>query len=108
MHFKQDEKWAAFDVAQVREFKFSIRPTIDILDMQWDIYWSMGEDEPEKRPVLEAVNDSLTRAAIAALETGERRTFYHVAESFGAFGSSDSEPIRQFEWLWRMVYGEDE
>lgn len=107
MHFKQDESWAALDVAQVREFKFQNHPTVEILNVKWDLFWHIGDEDAEQRQLLEEINGSLTRAAIAAIETGEASTFYRVAQAFSAFGAADSEPLRQFAWLWEMVYGEE-
>lgn len=91
----------------LHKFYFSVTPTVSELDVKWDLYWHMGDDDPVHKTVLDSINDSLSSVAKIAIEQGDRDLFYKSASAFSAYGAGDSETTRQFEWLWEQVYGED-
>ncbi len=87
------------------EFERSVKVTH--LDIRWDLLWIMEDESPEFGKVLSDANDSLTRAAIAALENKNYQLWFDVADALANLGAADIEPIWQFRNLWHQAYGED-
>ncbi len=77
------------------------------LDITWQLYWSMGDNDPEIGRKLRKANDYLTKAAIRAIEEQEPTLFWQSSEYWADFGAADSEPRGQFADLWKEAYGED-
>ena len=88
-------------------FEFERSVKVNKLDIRWDLLWIMEDESPEFGKVLSDANDSLTRAAIAALENKNYQLWFDVADALANLGAADIEPICQFRDLWLRAYGED-
>lgn len=89
------------------KFEFEKAIKVTTLDMKWDIYWILEDEDTKYAKVLKDCNDSLTRFAILAIEQKDADIFYKAADSLASLGAADTEPLWQFRDLWSEVYGED-
>lgn len=89
------------------KFEYEKKIKVTTLDIKWDLYWVMEEDEPEWGKRLNNANEALTIAAKSALEQRKPNIFYRVAEIYAHLGAVDTEPRWQFAKLYAEAYGED-
>lgn len=89
------------------KFEFAQFVKVKTLDIKWDIYWIMEDEDTKYTKVLNDANDTLTRFAILAIEKHDPQLFYKTADSLASLGAADTEPLWQFRDLWSQCYGED-